>query len=132
MPEIKLKPCPFCGGDAKIFYDNYGKYLAKCSCGLLIGIELETGNELIDGWKAKFDTFDEAVEAWNRRVSNDNKALEPEYEGDGYDDEGELVYDTAYCPICHHEYEVYYDTHDNYCRICGQKLDWRRAENETD
>ena len=45
-------------------------------------------------------------------------------EGDGYDDEGNIVYDTAYCPICNFEYDVDYDDHDNYCRRCGQKLDW--------
>lgn len=55
-------------------------------------------------------------------------ALEPEYEGDGYDDNGEIVYDAAYCPICHQYYELDYDDHDNYCRNCGQKLDWRRVE----
>lgn len=46
------------------------------------------------------------------------------YEGDSYDDEGDIIYDTAYCPICRLEYEVDYDDHDNYCRRCGQKLDW--------
>jgi hypothetical protein len=45
-------------------------------------------------------------------------------EGDGYDDKVEIDYDTAYCPVCNHVYEVDYDTHDNYCRNCGQKLDW--------
>lgn len=65
-------------------------------------------------------------------ASTKEKALKPEYEGDGYDDEGEIVYDTAYCPVCHHEYEVDYDDHDNYCRNCGQKLDWEENDNETD
>ena len=46
------------------------------------------------------------------------------YEGDGYDDDGNIIYDTAYCPKCGQEYEVYYDNHDNYCRNCGQALDW--------
>lgn len=54
-----------------------------------------------------------------------------EYEGDGYDDKGNFYYETAYCPNCRNEYEVDYDYHDNYCRKCGQKLDWRVA-NETD
>ena len=30
----------------------------------------------------------------------------PDYEGDGYDDNGELIYDTAYCPYCREDYEV--------------------------
>lgn len=133
MPETKLKPCPFCGNEAIAFKDSYGKFGVKCdNCKLFIGIKLENGVELFDGWNAEFDTYKSAVNAWNKRISDDKKALEPNYEGDGYDDNGEIIYDMAYCPICHHEYEVYYDNHDNYCRDCGQKLDWRRAENETD
>lgn len=46
------------------------------------------------------------------------------YEGDGYDDDGNLIYDTAYCPNCGQKYEVDYDYHDDYCRNCGQALDW--------
>lgn len=47
----------------------------------------------------------------------------PNYEGDGYDGNGKIVYDTAYCPNCEHEFEVDYDTPD-YCPNCGQALDW--------
>lgn len=47
----------------------------------------------------------------------------PEYEGDGYNDNGQLVYDTAYCPNCHHDFEIDYDETD-YCPNCGQALDW--------
>lgn len=71
MTEIKLKPCPFCGKTVKMYMDNYGKYLIKCSCGLLIGIELECGCELVDGWTATFESEDEAAEAWNRRTENE-------------------------------------------------------------
>ena len=53
--------------------------------------------------------------------------LPVEYEADGYDDEGHLIYDKAYCPCCRQEYEVDYDNHDNYCRNCGQKLSWNVA-----
>lgn len=55
------------------------------------------------------------------------------YEGDSYDDDGNIIYDTAYCPKCGQEYEVDYDNHDNYCRNCGQALDWSTdggADNE--
>lgn len=123
MPEIKLKPCPFCGGKAKYTYgaaDTVAVICCKCKT-------------KSDNFKISFfaSAVEEASNAWNKRA-NKEEALEPEYEGDGYDDKGELIYDMAYCPICHYEYEVDYDTHDNYCRNCGQKLDWRRAENETD
>lgn len=51
----------------------------------------------------------------------------PDYEGDGYDDDGNLIYDTAYCPYCRHAFEVDYET-PNFCPECGQALDW--SENQ--
>lgn len=65
-----LKPCPFCGGKASICEDIYEKYMVICSCGIMLGIELEDGCELKDGWRARFDTICEATEAWNRRADN--------------------------------------------------------------
>lgn len=56
--------------------------------------------------------------------ANRDKAEKVILEGDGYDDKGDIDYDTAYCPVCNYRYEVGYDTQDNYCRNCGQKLDW--------
>lgn len=50
-------------------------------------------------------------------------AKKPDYEGDGYDDNGEIIYDTWICPNCGKRYEVDYDDYD-YCPNCGQKLDW--------
>lgn len=47
-----------------------------------------------------------------------------DYEADGYYD-GELVYDMAYCPMCHNGFE--YAINDwgcDYCPNCGQALDW--------
>lgn len=48
----------------------------------------------------------------------------PDYEGDGYDENGELIYDTWICPHCNHEYEVEYEDYA-FCPNCGQALDWR-------
>ena len=47
----------------------------------------------------------------------------PFYEADGYDENGELIYDTWICPNCNHYYEVDYDDYD-YCPNCGQVIDW--------
>lgn len=47
----------------------------------------------------------------------------PDYIGDGYDENSELIYDTWLCPNCEHEYEVNYDDYD-YCPNCGQAIDW--------
>ena len=61
-------------------------------------------------------------------MSIESHPMRVNYEGDGYDDDGNLIYDTAYCPNCGQKYEVDYDYHDDYCRNCGQALDWSFEE----
>lgn len=50
-------------------------------------------------------------------------AKAPDYEGDGYDDDGNIIYDTWICPNCGEKYEVDYDDYD-FCPNCGQRLKW--------
>ena len=54
----ELKPCPFCGGEAKVFgnYDD-SEYHANC-----------TNNECGCCWVNYYETKEEAIEAWNRRT----------------------------------------------------------------
>ncbi len=47
----------------------------------------------------------------------------PELQGDGYDPEGNLVYDMWVCPCCNKRYELEYDEYC-YCPNCGQRIDW--------
>lgn len=70
MPEIKLKPCPFCGGKANVGVDDFNKYLVMCECGVMMGISLEIGVEMINGWTAEFESAELAIENWNRRAEN--------------------------------------------------------------
>lgn len=53
----------------------------------------------------------------------------PDLEGDGYDDGGNLIYDTGYCPRCRYSYEVDYHR-PKYCENCGQALDWSADDEE--
>lgn len=46
----------------------------------------------------------------------------PDYEGDGYDNDGNIIYDTWICPNCRREYEVDYDDY-KFCPECGQKIE---------
>jgi predicted RNA-binding Zn-ribbon protein involved in translation (DUF1610 family) len=46
-------------------------------------------------------------------------------EGDGYAD-GEMVYDSFYCPSCDHCMEE--DEVEDYCPNCGQKIYWRKSD----
>lgn len=70
-----------------------------------------------------------SIEAVNEACRMAISALEkqipkkPDYEGDGYDENGELIYDTWICPHCNHEYEVEYEDYA-FCPNCGQALDW--------
>ena len=51
------------------------------------------------------------------------KAERPDVYGDGYDPDGNLIYDMWDCPRCGASYEIDYDHYD-YCPNCGQKIDW--------
>lgn len=57
--ESKLKPCPFCGGEAKIVANCYNQHYIcckKCKCAF---------------W-ADYTRKEDAVNGWNRRTSDDN------------------------------------------------------------
>ena len=54
----KLKPCPFCGGEAELEDNLVGfKFTVQC----------KECFSMTDG----YFTSEEAIAAWNRRVSND-------------------------------------------------------------
>lgn len=113
----KLKPCPFCGGEAVVrgHHNRFTEwYLCSCpKCHIS-----QTGSE----YGFKF----EAIEAWNRRV-NDASVRHGCWigEGDGYAD-GELVYDVWNCSEC--DYCIDDGTDDperlpKYCPGCGALMD---------
>lgn len=62
-----------------------------------------------------------------KAAADKQKAKRPDYEGDGYDDDGNIIYDTWICPNCGKRYEVDYDDYA-YCPKCGQEIDWRKDE----
>lgn len=61
----ELKPCPFCGGEAKHF-GGAGYHCIRCtSCGI-------TNERLVigSGYYQAYDSYTEAAEAWNRRATD--------------------------------------------------------------
>lgn len=65
----------------------------------------------VDPWAMEI-----AVEAMRKQIPKKLIA-----EGDGYAD-GEMVYDSFYCPSCDHCMEE--DEVEDYCPNCGQKICW--------
>lgn len=62
MKMAELKPCPFCGGEAKTGYalDDYNRWGVSCTgCGCIV---------VVEEWKGVADTEENAIAAWNRRV----------------------------------------------------------------
>lgn len=47
----------------------------------------------------------------------------PTFEGDGYESNGDMIYDVWICPRCGERYEVDYQKYD-YCPNCGQAIEW--------
>ena len=98
-----LKSCPFCGGEVKGYLDNHKKAMIECEkCNMYFGIKLEIGCELVEGWKATFDSKEELFESWNTRKPMEAVVLELEnasyrtdstFDEDGYcnDDSEEVV-----------------------------------------
>lgn len=77
--------------------------------------EAKHGHLACLGWG---EWLEEAKEALEKQIPK-----KPTFEGDGYDDSGNIIYDTWICPCCGDRYEVDYERH-NHCPTCGQAIDW--------
>lgn len=65
MKEYKLLPCPFCGGDARLFERDEGEYDIACGgagCYLIAGAD----------WFYDYDDLDQFVAMWNTRPREKN------------------------------------------------------------
>ncbi len=70
MPETKLKPCPFCGGEAMIIKRKSNAAGSKFVYRVQCCADEEDGCSCIPKtWN--YYTKEEAIEAWNRRAENE-------------------------------------------------------------
>lgn len=80
----------------------------------------------INNQEGQIDAYRYCLERMGRGKDQDSEKQipkKPDYEGDGYDENGNLIYDTWICPSCESKYEVDYDEYEH-CPNCGQALDW--------
>ena len=67
MSEIKLKPCPFCGGEPVLKRDRIGIYCVQCTnCKCMTTFQFDFGEgEEVSKRKA--------ADVWNRRVVDESR-----------------------------------------------------------
>lgn len=82
---------------------------------LVVGSPLNPPNEECEKHNAVIDM---AIKALEKRVPK-----RPNFEGDGYGDDWEIIFDEWLCPCCETRYEVDYDDY-KFCPNCGQAIDW--------
>lgn len=74
---MELKPCPFCGEEARLFV-SVGGVCVKCTGGFKTGCACQTAwfsdDQYVngmEGWrKTEYTATEKAVVAWNRRANN--------------------------------------------------------------
>lgn len=59
---VELKPCPFCGGKARLFAGNGVRVLCT-KCGATTRI-------LVDSERIETNAVEDVIEAWNMRKNN--------------------------------------------------------------
>lgn len=74
MPE--LKPCPFCGSEALISWNNKFGWQAFCendSCFMsqIISTTFETEEQAIHSWNNRWGPLDQQGSAWNQIAGGD-------------------------------------------------------------
>lgn len=118
--ELKLKPCPFCGGEA--FVHMLGNEIAK---GYYIACDECGAKTIVFGYEA------EAIEEWNRRAERTVKVIHkqethivtpPKSTTTAYETVVNLWTECGNCGAM----GMYHGW--NYCPSCGAKLDWSDDE----
>lgn len=104
MGEIKLRPCPFCGGKAKI-----NTYLETARAGYEVSCRNEDCEMIVA--TELYPTEEEAAAAWNRRYPIELTAKW-------------VVDDRAYnhCSVCGYEWDKP-EVKSPFCPKCGAYMD---------
>ena len=109
-----LKPCPFCGGKARLFVgDGVRVICSKCYAGTRV---------LMDNMECESNAVETVIEAWNRRAEMVHGRWEMRPTG--------MVTDTgpeykAYCTVCNEPNKQYQPP---FCPHCWAKMDGGDSE----
>lgn len=123
----KLKPCPFCGGEAKVNTMKWvGGYTATALC------KNEPNAHYLNTWdEDEAKAVERITKAWNtrtERTSHKVRAWEDSPLGEGY---GGYVLICSECgEWIANDGEDGPDDGPNYCFNCGAKVEKRRAVDE--
>lgn len=104
----ELKPCPWCGSEARIRRGVFGLYYGICnSCA-----SYKSGSA--------YDTMDEAISAWNNSAERTCKTLK-EFDGcESYESEELYPCSASECSACG---DLIWDVNTfNYCTNCGARV----------
>lgn len=104
-----LKPCPFCGGKARLFVNGGVRVIcSKCCVGTMI---------LTDSLAYESNAVETVIKAWNRRADVVHGRWEMRPTGMATDTGPEYK---AYCTICNEPNKQY---RPPFCPHCGAKMD---------
>lgn len=113
MSEIKLKSCPFCGGEAKLIDSSRRLSYVRCS---KCGAETDSFEMSVE-----YCSNEKAAEAWNQRANQPLKAHWTRKDVTSYD--GETIKNgAAICGRCKKAFFMPTDAFD-YCPNCGARMD---------
>ena len=108
----ELKPCPFCGGTAKlsVYYDFYRVHCNNDDC--IAGL---SASDAYGGHGRWYKSISEAREAWNTRAERTCHIVKEAHKivlSDGTE-----LFENG-CSECN----SYLDDFDNYCSNCGARV----------
>lgn len=112
MSDIKLKPCPFCGGVARIASEGETVVFVTCQT-----CHVETPGISVS---AEYCANERAAKEWNRRADVPPRANWTRKDVTSYD--GETIKNgAAVCGRCKKAFFMPTDTFD-YCPNCGARM----------
>lgn len=110
----KLKPCPFCGGEARLYNDGVHGFFHMC---------MINGDAMVKIESRFFESDEEAIKVWNRRAETETAVTEIYYsQNKSYMGDNRLVHDYFECPCCGLIADKDERPTWRYCPSCGARI----------